>query len=274
MKKIKRIVFVMAVVSLGVSQSCGDGTGGDLVKNLIFPVEDDVALGAQVAAQISDNATEFPVLNPAQYPEAYTYLNAMKNTILQSEAVEHEDIFPYELKIIHRDDVLNAFATPGGYIYVYTGLIKYLEKADDLAGVMGHEIAHSDRRHSVNQMIKNIGVQTLISIVAGEGTSAQIASVVGGFFSLQFSRSDESEADEYSVIYLADTDYACNGAARFFELLEAEGGAGGPEFLSTHPSPENRVVDINTKATDLGCVTDAILEPNFTYEDFKNSLPQ
>lgn len=273
MKNLRISLFWLVIVSLSISQSCGDGNGGDLIKNLIFPVEDDVTLGAQVAAQIAGDPSEFPVLSEADYPDSYAYLNAMKNEILQSEAVEHEDIFPYELKIIQRDDVLNAFATPGGYIYIYTGLIKYLEKADDLAGVMGHEIAHSDRRHSVNQMIKNFGVQTLISIVAGEGTSSQIASVVGGILSLQFSRSDEIEADEYSVIYLADTEYACNGAATFFELLEGEGGVGIPEFLSTHPSPGNRVLDINAKATELNCKIEVLVEEGFTYEDFKNSLP-
>lgn len=272
MKNTIRIsVFILSLFTLTFSQSCGDKGG---LKELIFPVADDVTLGQQVVAQIESDPTEFPILDPSDYADAYTYLNSMKNTILQSGTVEHADIFPYELKIIHRDDVLNAFATPGGYIYVYTGLIKYLDKADDLAGVMGHEIAHSDRRHSVNQMIKNVGVQTLISIVAGEGTSAQLASVVGGLLSLKFSRTDESEADEYSVIYLGDTDYACNGAARFFEKIEAEGGAGVPEFLSTHPSPDNRVTDINSKATELACDINPIEESSFTYEDFKNSLPQ
>ncbi|MFT4786666.1 MAG: putative Zn-dependent protease [Cyclobacteriaceae bacterium] len=273
MKILKHIIMLSLIAVLGFAQSCGEKSAADLLKELIFPVQEDVTLGLQVSQQIANSPDEFPILDPAVYAESYTYLNAMKNAILQSGAVQYEDIFPYELKIIQRDDVLNAFATPGGYIYVYTGLIKYLEKADDLAGVMGHEIAHSDRRHSVNQMIKNVGVQTLLSIVAGEGSSAQLAEVIGGFLGLKFSRSDESEADEYSVIYLSETDYACNGAARFFELIEAQGGAGGPEFLSTHPSPANRVVDINAKATEEGCDTTPIEESMFSYEDFVNSLP-
>jgi predicted Zn-dependent protease len=268
MKQIRISVLIVTILAIGASQSCGDKG----IKELIFPVADDVELGQQVVAEIEANPDEYPILDASEYPEAYTYLNGMKNTILQSDAVEYADVFPYELKIIHDDEILNAFATPGGYIYVYTGLIKYLEKADDLAGVMGHEIAHAERRHSVNQMIKNVGVQTLLSIVAGDGTSAQLASVVGGLLSLSFSRSDESEADEYSVIYLADTEYACNGAAHFFELLEAEGGVGIPQFLSTHPSPDNRVTDINAKSTELACDTEPIAE-SFTYQDFINSLP-
>lgn len=269
MKQIKIIGIFVLLGLISFTQSCGDKT----IKDLLFPVEDDVTLGLQVVEMIEADPTEYPILDPVEYPETYAYLNAMKNTILQSDAVLHEDIFAYELKIIQRDDVLNAFATPGGYIYVYTGLIKYLDKADDLAGVMGHEIAHADRRHSVNQMIKNVGVQTLISIVAGESSASTIASVVSGILGLKFSRTDESEADEYSVIYLSDTEYACNGAATFFEKIEAEGGIGVPEFLSTHPNPSNRVEDINAKAAEEQCDTTPITETSFTYSDFKNSLP-
>lgn len=250
--------------------SCKDD---GVINDLFFPVEDDVELGRQVAEEIAGKPEEFPVLSQTAYPDAYNYLNAMKSEILSSDAVEYADLFPYELKIIDQD-VLNAFATPGGYIYVYTGLIKYLDNADDLAGVLGHEIAHAERRHSVNQLKKSLGIQFLISIVAGEGTSDQIAALASNLLALKFSRDDEAEADEYSVIYLGDTDYACNGAASFFEKLESEGAGGGPEFLSTHPSPTNRVADINAKATEDGCDTNPIAESGFTYADFKNSLPQ
>jgi predicted Zn-dependent protease len=270
MKHLHKILFLLVIAGLGVAQSCGETS----VKDFLFPVEDDVTLGQQVVDQIEGNPDEFKLLDESEYADAYAYLNAMKNAILQSDMVEHADVFPYELAIIDNDSVLNAFATPGGYIYVYTGLIKYLDKADDLAGVMGHEIAHSDRRHSVNQMIKNIGVQTLLSVVSGESEASTLTEVVSGLLSLKFSRSDEAEADEYSVIYLGDTDYACNGAATFFEKIEAEGGVGVPEFLSTHPDPSNRVEDINTKATDEACDTTPITETGMTYDDFKNSLPQ
>ena len=231
--------------------------------------ENDVELGRGVVAQIAEDPTEFPLLSESEYPEAYAYLNSMKNEILSSNDVQYKDIFPYELRIVARDDVLNAFATPGGFIYIYTGLIKFLDNADDLAGVMGHEIAHSDRRHSVEQMKQQLGLQFLISIALGQSTAAEVATMASSFLSLKFSRDDESESDEYSVIYLADTDYACNGAATFFEKLEEQGGAGVPEFLSTHPSPATRVADINAKASEEGCSTDQITESGFTYEDFK-----
>ncbi len=119
---------------------------------LFISVEDDKQLGLQVSQEIESNPTEYPLLDEATHPAAYNYLNNMRNEILNSGKVRYRDEFVWQMKIIHDDDVLNAFATPGGYIYVYTGLIKYLDKADDLAGVLGHEIAHSDRRHSTQQL--------------------------------------------------------------------------------------------------------------------------
>ena len=107
-------------------------------------------------------------MDPVQYQNAYNYLQGITDEILNSGNVTYRDEFVWKIHIIEDDEVLNAFATPGGYIYVYTGLIKFLENEDDLAGVMGHEIAHSDQRHSVKQLQKMYGVQILLSVVLGE----------------------------------------------------------------------------------------------------------
>ncbi len=274
MEAVKTTSLALLFAGLLLSVSCGDdGSIIDQVTGLT--PENDVEIGRSVVAQIEADPTEYPILSETDYPDAYTYIRAMTTDILVSDDVEYKDIFQYdEVKIIHRDDVLNAFATPGGFIYVYTGLIKFLDRADDLAGVMGHEIAHASLRHSSDQLRQNLGLQFLLSIVLGEASSSQLAQLGANFLSLSFSRSDEAESDEYSVIYLNDTDYACNGAATFFEKLSADGGGGTPAFLSTHPSPDSRVEDINAKATEIGCSTSAISETGMTYQDFINSLPQ
>jgi predicted Zn-dependent protease len=275
MKKHFRILFLALFVgTLSSITSCDNNDDTSLVDELLgLTPENDVQLGLNVVNQIESDPDEFPVLSESDYPEAYAYLNQMRSSILQSNEVKYKDIFPYTFKIIHRDDVLNAFATPGGYMYVYTGLIKYLDNADDLAGVLGHEIAHASERHSIDQLKQSMAVDVLISIALGEGTAGQIASLASNFLSLKFSRDDESEADEFSVRYLADAPYACNGAAGFFEKIESEGGASVPEFLSTHPSPANRVENINSIAEALNCSTDPIQETSPNYQDFINSLP-
>lgn len=241
----------------------------------IFSVEDDIRLGEQVSQEIASKPNEFPILDENQYPEAYSYIRGMTQSILNSEKVTYDDEFVWEVNIINDDNTLNAFATPGGYIYVYTGLIKFLDKEDDLAGVLAHEIAHADQRHSSRQLQRVYGLQVLLSVALGNdpGTLEKIAgSIAGNLAALSFSRDFEMEADEYSVIYLSETKYQCNGAFSFFQkLIEQDQAGSPPKFLSTHPDPEDRIMDINEKATEIGCDTDPLDPPS--YQDFKSSLP-
>ena len=253
MKSIKHIVFGLAVGALVLFGSCDKN--GDF---LLFSIQNDLDLGAQMDAEIEANPQEFPILSRSQYPEAYAYLDDMVLEILDNADISYREEFAWEVHIIDQD-VLNAFVTPGGYIYVYNGLIQYLDRADDLAGVLGHEIAHADQRHSSKQLQREYGISILLNIIIGEEASTLetiVGQIAGTGAVLAFSRGAESEADAYSVEYLAQTKYACNGAASFFQKLIDEGAGGGiPEFLSTHPNPDNRVEDINAKATGLSCST-------------------
>ncbi|MFT6865361.1 MAG: putative Zn-dependent protease [Cyclobacteriaceae bacterium] len=272
------IIGAVMVLFLGLESCkkndgpCSDlGKVGGLLINTAFPISSDVTLGAQVSDNI-DSVFAATIWIESEHQAAYDYLNEIKNQILLSEDVEIKDLFLWKLTIIN-EDVLNAFATPGGYIYVYAGLIKYLDNVDDLAGVMGHEIAHADRRHSVNQQIQNAKLQLLLSVVAGDQSAvAEVAAAfISNVSSLKFSRDDESEADAASVEYLDETQFACNGAAEFFRKLEEEGGSGVPEFLSTHPNPSNRVTDIDARASCRGCSTDNSTAKlnGLTYAQFK-----
>lgn len=242
--------------------------------DLFFTIEEDKKLGLQLRDEINSNPNEYPVLDRTTYADAYAYLEKLRDKVLASSAIDHRDDFDWEVHIIDQD-VLNAFAAPGGYIYFYTGIIKFLDEEDDLMGVMGHEIAHADRRHSVKQMAEQYGVELLISMALGNEPSRieQVAAgLAGNAAALKFSRNDESEADAYSVEYLAETDYRCDGAAVFFEKITAQGGGSNvPTFLSTHPNPETRVEDIREKAGELGCSMEYFAPDS--YEEFKAMLP-
>jgi beta-barrel assembly-enhancing protease len=270
--KILRSLWIVAIVITIVSCKKDD----EDKPFVLLPVQNDIDLGLQVSEEIAANPTEYPVLDEVEYAEAYAYLQGITDEILNSGKLAFRNRFAWKIHIIHDDEVLNAFATPGGYIYVYTGLIKYLEQEDDLAGVMGHEIAHADRRHSMQQMQKLYGANLILSILVGSNPSQLgeiVAGLAGNATALAFSRDNEADADEYSVIYLAETKYACNGAYSFFQKLIESGQAGNtPKFLSTHPDPASRVEDINAKATELGCDTTPLAPAS--YEDFKNSLPE
>ncbi|MFN7709168.1 MAG: M48 family metalloprotease [Sphingobacteriia bacterium] len=247
-----RTLLLVLLLSPVLFQACSRDEDGRTTVNL-FSLEDDKRLGEQLAAEIAADPATYPLLDPAAYPTAYAELERIKAALLNSGAVKYKDEFVWQLRIIRDDSVLNAFCAPGGYIYVYTGLIKFLDKESELAGVLGHEIAHADLRHTTDALTRQYGVQLLFDIVLGNNQGA-IGQLAQGLLGLGYSRGNETQSDEASVRMLCATDWEPTGTAGFFQKLIDEGtGGGAPEFLSTHPNPDNRVSDINAKATELNC---------------------
>jgi beta-barrel assembly-enhancing protease len=264
----KRTIFILSVALLFTASSCKKGGLN------VFTIEDDKNFGLQMEAEIASNPAEFPLL-PSNH-SAYNYLNSMKETILASGQVEHASDFVWKLYIVQNDSVLNAFCTPGGYIYVYTGLIKYLQSASALAGVMGHEMAHADKRHSTEQLTKQYGLSLLVAVIAGTTNAGQLAEIASGLTALAFSRNHEKEADEFSVNYLCPTKYHADGAAYFFEQLESDGVTCSSleQFFSTHPCPENRIANIHSDAASSSCNSNISTSEDIqAYNSFKASLP-
>jgi predicted Zn-dependent protease len=260
--------FMLLIVALSLTlQTCAP-TGG---LNL-FGIQDDIKLGQQLRDEIANNPKEYPLLDKAKYPKAYQHLQRITDNILNSGAIKYRNEFEWRLHIVHDDKTLNAFVSPGGYIYVYTGLIKYLSTEDELAGVMGHEIAHADRRHSTTNLTKQYGVAFILSAISGQN-SGQLGQILAGVIGMKFSRTTESDADAQSVLYLSKTTYSCTGTAGFFEKMIAQGGQQPPQWLSTHPSHENRVADIKKKAKEIGCNTENSKNQQL-YQELKNSLPK
>lgn len=238
----------------------------------LFTIQDDKELGAQVNQEILSDPAQFPVLDPVANAAAYAYLDGIKNDILNSGQVRYAGEFAWEVRIIDQDDIQNAFCTPGGYIYVYTGLIKYLDSKSSLAGVMGHEIAHADKRHSTEQLTKAYGLQTLLDIVLGENQGL-ISDVAAQLVTLEFSRDNERESDMASVDYLCPTKYRADGAADFFQKIIDAGTATPPQFLSTHPNPDNRVQSIKSYAQDKNCTPSISQDEEIAgYNAFRASL--
>jgi len=231
----------------------------------LFSIQQDKDLGIKVAGEINADPVKYPVLDPTTNVAAYKYINDIRDAILATGKVKHAEDFKWELKIIKDDSTLNAFCTPAGYIYIYTGIIKFLDNEAELAGVMGHEMAHADLRHLTRQMTKTYGIQLVVSAALGEMEA--LKQITNGLIGLKFSRSHETEADRMSVEYLCGTRYRADGGAGFFEKIKAMGSGTPPEFMSTHPSPTNRIENYHTwaKAGNCGGVDDF----KSRYETFK-----
>ena len=248
----KKLNLVALMVVLSIVTACGLINEKNKGKGFnLFTVEQDKEFGVQVAAEIDGNPSEYPILDPNQYSAVYAYINGVRDKILNSGEIDFKDDFEWRLRIIHDDSTMNAFCTPGGYIYIYTGILKFLDSEDEFAGVLGHEIAHADMRHSTRQMTTMFGVQMLLDVIAGDQQA--IKQVTGALVGLKFSRNHETEADQKSVEYLCPTDYNAAGGAGFFEKIQALGGSGVPQFLSTHPDPGNRIEHFHNAAVTLGC---------------------
>jgi len=245
MKKPLGFILGLALIiySCGVTKNTG--------KFNLFTIADDKKFGAEVATEIESDPTKYKILDSFKNVAVYKYVYKVRDNILNSGQVEHRTDFQWRIRIIHNDSTLNAFCTPGGYIYVYTGILKFLESEDEFAGVLAHEIAHADKRHSTRQMTQMFGVQMMLQIVAGN--RELVKQVSGALIGLKFSRNHETEADLYSVKYLCPTSYNAAGGAGFFEKIQAVVGVRTPEFLSTHPDPGNRVQNFQTNKEANEC---------------------
>jgi len=254
--------------------SCDDSTN-PLDINLFAP-SDDVQLGQQVDAEISNNPKDFPILNS---PNHVQYIQDIINQIIQSPEIKYRGTFSYTVKIINTNTI-NAFATPGGYIYVYKGLLKFVDNEATLAGILAHEIAHAERRHSTKRMTKAYGLSLLTSILLGNNPSALeelAANLLSGLALLKNSRDDEYEADEYSFKYLLSTKWYPGGINYFFEKIQQQQKSKPSDFeelLSTHPLDQKRMDQINKFLKDNN-IPPATENNLFTsrYTEFKSSLP-
>lgn len=265
-----RKIAAMAILSFAIfTSSCDDG------KLNFFTVEQDIEFGMQLDSTVLANPSEYPILSRTGNVVAYQHLDRILNTLLTASDLRYPQKFPWKVTIIKNDEVLNAFAAPGGYMYFYTGLIKFLDNEAQFAGVMAHEMAHADRRHSTEMLTKQYGFGVLVGLILGDNPtmlSQIIAELAMGLGNLKYSRDNEYEADEYGVKYLYGTEYHARELAGFFEKMNALANSPRPpEFLSTHPSPDNRIQKIEETWTNLGGKQGELFVSR--YQLFKNSLP-
>jgi predicted Zn-dependent protease len=167
-------------------------------------------------------------------------------------AAEGRDLFAWEIRVIDDPKTINAFALPAGKMAVYTGILPVARDDGGLAVVLGHEVGHAYAQHGRKRISEGV-LEQLTLEVAQAALEGQVSPEVQGLIiaglgiglslgvELPFSRDDESAADEIGLILMAEAGYDPREAVGFWERMEAAAGEGPPQFLSTHPSPENRI---------------------------------
>jgi hypothetical protein len=208
----------------------------------IFSPQQDVELGRRSAQEV---ARQVPLLNDQPTVEYVRGLGAR----LAAKAPGEK--FPYQFNVVATRDI-NAFALPGGFIFVNAGTLMAAKNEGELAGVIAHEITHVALRHGTNQASKAYLAQKGLGILrgaVGDGDLGELIGSVGGtganMLFLKFGRTAETQADLEGARIMAEAGYDPRDMANFFKTLQAQGGSRTPEFLSDHPDPGNRVASIN-----------------------------
>lgn len=230
------LTLVLAAVLAGASKQREIKPGFNL-----FSRDQDVQLGKEAAREIESQVTVVP-----NQPQLTTYIADLGAKLAK---VSQAPDYPYTFKVVAEKGI-NAFALPGGPIYVHAETIAQADTEAQLAGVMAHEISHVALRHSTHQVTKAYGVQiglALAGAALGSGSlMGQLAQLGLGFgansLMLKYSRDAERDADLLGARTMAAAGYDPVEMARFFEKLEGQGSKGpGLQFLSDHPNPGNRV---------------------------------
>src|SRR5438309_3724328 len=216
-----------------------------------FKPTDDVRLGRQAAAEAE---RQFPLLRDA---EVTAYVESVGQRLVAAIPPEFQHPeFRYYFRVINARDI-NAFALPGGPMYVNRGMIEAARTEGELAGVMAHELSHVALRHGTAQATKaqkyaiGAGVAGILGTILGGPGLGQVAQAPFGVYFLKYSREYETEADLLGARIMANAGYDPRDLANMFRTIEAQGGGGGGGFLSDHPSPANRYARINQEAQAL-----------------------
>lgn len=256
--------LVLGIVLAASTAACGIST------------QQEVQMGAEYSAQIN---AQLPIVQDA---EINRYINVLGDSLARVADARGLD---YTFYIVNAAEV-NAFAVPGGFIYVNRGLIDRTQNLSQLAGVLGHEIGHVVRRHSVEQMEKaqgaNLGLMlgcTLINICGSQAANAAIQ-IGGSALFAKFSRDDERESDRDAVVTLVRAGINPNGIPQMFQILQNEknnNSAAVAGWFSTHPGEEDRIRETTALVQQIDPAIMRTLTTNTTsYTNFKarvRSLP-
>ncbi len=243
MKIIKKVIFGVILALLFISCTKAPITGRS--QFIMVDQAQEMQLGLQSEKKIlqTQKISKDPIKNAM-----------VRRVGMRIANITGQRNYKWEFFVINNNKEANAFCLPGGKVFVYTGLFKYIANDAELAAVMGHEIGHALARHGAERMSSGIlaqtGGQVLQSVMVGQGNPQTTAMVMGAFgigtqlgVMLPHSRTQEYEADHIGLVLMAKAGYNPQSALTFWNKF-AKSGQTPPEYLSSHPAPANRIATI------------------------------
>jgi predicted Zn-dependent protease len=255
--------LVLSFSVLAVLGASGCATVSRGAADVLLPVPDENKLGVEMRRELEKELTI------SQNADAVAYVDKLGGAVARRAARHLPQGIKVSFKVIEDDDTVNAFATPGGVIYVYTGLLKTADNAAEVSAVLGHEVAHVTNRHVAQRLVAANGLAAVTQMALGQdpGLLGQVVgAVVNGGALLKYSRDQEREADQFGITYTNSAGYDPMGFVTFFAKLKS----GAPEWVAvfnSHPAPEERMRTIEarvkamkTRKTELGAEEHAALK--------------
>lgn len=213
----RRILTISLAFILGIfASSCEEKDRIDELDLDNFEVEDMLIIGQTMKNQIESMPEVFNILDEKEYEDAYAYLGTLLHTLKLTAVVSHRDSYPWTVTIVQDDDVRTAFTLPGGHIYVYTGLLKFLQAEHELIAILGNEIAYADQGMISKALRNAYGGVLLGDIKLGKKVEV-LPEIMTELPSLQFTKEMVFDADQYSIRLVCPFQYDISGLKGFVE---------------------------------------------------------
>ena len=245
-----RILIGLAIIAFAFFRKCVNTeenpyTGKEQVISLT--TEEEIAIGLQSAPQM---AQEYGGLYPDERLQAYVDMVGQK---LVDNTVARETPYQYDFHLLADQETINAFALPGGQIFITYALLSKLDTEDQLAGVLGHEVGHVLGRHSAERIANSEFWQTLSQGASVGADAGGLVAGIGQNVLLGNGREDELESDDLGVRFMIKAGYDPYEMIEVMQILKAAAGPSrAPEFQSTHPDPDNRIEQIRASIKKYG----------------------
>ncbi|WP_299679254.1 M48 family metalloprotease [uncultured Dokdonia sp.] len=245
-----RLLIGVAVVAFALIKNCSNKEENPYtgtVQSINMSPEQEIAIGLQHAPAM---AQQHGGLYPDQRLQAY--IDRIGNDLVQN-TVARESPYKFEFHLLRDDQTINAFALPGGQIFITYALYSQLQNDDQVAGVLGHEIGHVLGKHSAERVAKSEMWQTISMGAEVGGGMGQAASGIGQNILLGNGREDELESDDLGIRFMIRSGYDPREMIGVMQILKAAAGPNRqPEFSSTHPDPDNRIEKIKESIQKYG----------------------
>lgn len=230
------VMVIFSLISYMSSQEYNEVTGES--QYLSLSVDQEIALGLQSAPELM---REFG--GRTRNAQLQAKIEQIGNHLV-ANSIAHNTPWRFQFHVLEDRQTVNAFALPGGQVFITEAMLSRLNNDHEIAGVLSHEIVHVLARHSAQRIAQNDltnGIIGAVSVASGDASTAQTAAMIGQLVNMSYGRDDEIQSDTIGVCLMIDAGYNPEGMLGVMRVLNDLSGGRGDDFFSTHPSPSNRI---------------------------------